>query len=64
MTGQRRRTTPVENPQEVKIVQMMFDMYEKGYSSNRLTQYLNDHGIRGKRNGLWRPPPRPVSGRY
>lgn len=44
---------PVENPQEVKIVQMMFDMYEKGYSCNKLTQYLNDHGIRGKRNGLW-----------
>ena len=44
------------DPKEAKVVRQIFDLIvNQGYGTNRVAQWLNDHGIETKRNKtLWR----------
>lgn len=44
---------PEPDPEEVEIVQFIFDEYERTHSSLKVTRYLNNHHIKSKRGGQW-----------
>ena len=44
---------PEPDPEEVKIVQFIFDEYEKTRSALKVTRYLNNHHVKSKRGGEW-----------
>ena len=44
---------PEPDPEEVKIVQLIFTMYEECKSSIKIARYLNDNNIKSKRGGQW-----------
>lgn len=44
---------PEPDPEEVKIVQLIFDEYEKTHSSLKVSRYLNKHHVKSKRGGEW-----------
>ncbi|HAU84022.1 MAG TPA: resolvase [Lachnospiraceae bacterium] len=47
--------TKFPSPDEIerKTVELIFNMYDECHSSTIITRYLNDNGIRTKRNGEW-----------
>lgn len=46
---------PEPDPEEVKIVQFIFDEYEKTHSALQVTRYLNNNHVKSKRGGMWSP---------
>lgn len=44
---------PEPDPEETKIVQFIFDEYEKTQSALKVTRYLNNHHVKSKRGGEW-----------
>lgn len=44
---------PEPDPEEAKIVQFIFDEYERTRSCLKVARYLNNHGIKSKRGGEW-----------
>ena len=44
---------PEPDPEEVKIVQFIFDEYEKTRSALQVTRYLNNNHVKSKRGGMW-----------
>lgn len=44
---------PEPDPDEVKIVRLIFDMYEECKSSLQISRYLNNNGVKSKRGGQW-----------
>lgn len=44
---------PVPDEKEAKLVQEMFDMYDKCHSTTQICKELNGKGILTKRNGRW-----------
>lgn len=44
---------PEPDPEELKIVQFIFDEYEKTASCLKISRYLNNHHIQSKRGGEW-----------
>lgn len=41
-------------PEEAEVIRLVFDMYEQGYGSHRIANYVNDRGIpRPRGKGLW-----------
>lgn len=44
---------PVPDPEEAKIVQFVFDEYERVRSCLKIARYLNNNHIKSKRGGQW-----------
>lgn len=44
---------PEPDPEEVKIVQFIFDEYEKTRSCMKVARYLNNNHVKSKRGGEW-----------
>lgn len=44
---------PEPDQEEKKIVQFIFDHYEKTHSCLQVARYLNNHGVKSKRGGQW-----------
>ena len=44
---------PEPDPEEVKIVQFIFDEYERTRSALQVTRYLNNNHVKSKRGGMW-----------
>ena len=44
---------PEPDPEEVKVVQFIFDEYERTRSALQVTRYLNNNNVKTKRGGSW-----------
>jgi DNA invertase Pin-like site-specific DNA recombinase len=44
---------PIPDPNEAKIVRLIYDMYEEISSTGKICKYLNDNNIPTKRRGEW-----------
>lgn len=44
---------PEADPEEAKIVQFIFDEYERTRSALKVTRYLNNNHVKSKRGGMW-----------
>lgn len=44
---------PEPDPEEMKIVQLIFDKYEEWKSSIKIARYLNNNNFKSKRGGQW-----------